>query len=397
MELAFSPDFDALICYAIVLLSGAAVAISQMKQRIGEIDGIWFNGRTWWLFVIYTAVPVALFWFLDRTGAVNDTSFFAALLVGFGYERIMTGGSQSVRTPADVSQFWTPFIAYADRIAKVVRDKDAMRRRRLAERIIADIARDPGKIQILEDLARKYAPDIAALDKQLEAITASATARGPAAAAEAKVRALYTAVLTAPDVYDILLEAKLIGSRFYWLDIRRLRSLFVIVPVALLLVGAVILIISSIPDRQALWIDYHVWRTGKANTTKQDQMRARQHLATLLQDKEAGVRATEKLAALIQEPSLPVERIDTVLAILLTKSTTPASSHLPFQLVAALRASNVDARTRIHDALKYLAESCALTIGDDTLKWKPSDGDSIASLQRQIRRWEDYWAKPCRN
>jgi hypothetical protein len=153
MDLSFSPDFEAYYCYGIVSVVGAFVATSQIRQRIGEIEGIWFIARTWWLYAIYTAVPVVLFWFLDRTGAINDTSFFAAVLVGFGYERIITGGSQMVRTTGDVSQFWTPFIAYADRIAKLVRDQDARRRRRLAERIIAVIGEDPGRIGNLEELA----------------------------------------------------------------------------------------------------------------------------------------------------------------------------------------------------------------------------------------------------
>src|SRR5262252_1159508 len=97
MELGFSPDISAFWCYLIVGGLGAWVAGRQIQLRLGGIRGIWFQPRTWILFIAYLAVPVGLFWLLDRTGATTDTSLFAAVLVGIGYERIISGQSGTLR------------------------------------------------------------------------------------------------------------------------------------------------------------------------------------------------------------------------------------------------------------------------------------------------------------
>jgi hypothetical protein len=97
---------------------------------------------------------VTLFWLLDRTGALVDTSLFAAVLVAVGYERILSGDDQTLRAPGEVSQFWTPFLAMADNVAKRVRssgpDKgliDVMKDgdvERAAAQQLTDLLRRPG-------------------------------------------------------------------------------------------------------------------------------------------------------------------------------------------------------------------------------------------------------------
>ena len=54
-----------------------------------------------------------------------DTSFFAAVLIGVGYERIIAGGNETIQAPGQASRFWTPFLAYADSVARSGREKSA--------------------------------------------------------------------------------------------------------------------------------------------------------------------------------------------------------------------------------------------------------------------------------
>lgn len=103
MDLNVSPDLDAYCCYGLVLALGAWIGARQISGRLGGIRAIWFFPRTWLLFLAYLVVPVGLFWLLDRTGAINDTSFFAAVLVGVGYERIITGASDTLHWSASKS------------------------------------------------------------------------------------------------------------------------------------------------------------------------------------------------------------------------------------------------------------------------------------------------------
>jgi len=53
----------------------------------------------------YTLIPLALFWLLDRTNAIHDTSLFAAILIGVGYQQILSGSFATLKAPGDVSFF----------------------------------------------------------------------------------------------------------------------------------------------------------------------------------------------------------------------------------------------------------------------------------------------------
>ena len=125
---------------------------------------------------------------LDRAGAINDTSLFGAVLVGVGYERIITGGNQSVRLTGDVSQFWTPFLAYADRIGARVAAQSDRRKARRVEQVVASVVKAPQRLEALQELARRFAPDTATFKQQLDEINASAATRGEDAALEEKTR-----------------------------------------------------------------------------------------------------------------------------------------------------------------------------------------------------------------
>lgn len=86
----------------------AAAASCGLLLRSGVVV------NTWLLFFAYTFLPVALFWFLDRSNAIHDTSLFAAVLIGFGYRQILSGELTSIRPAGDISKFWQPFAAWAD-------------------------------------------------------------------------------------------------------------------------------------------------------------------------------------------------------------------------------------------------------------------------------------------
>ena len=402
MDLTFSPDIEAYYCYFIVLIVGAIVGVSQIRQRIGQIEGIWSLPRTWWLFALYVAIPVLLFWLLDRTSAINDTSVFAAILVGFGYVGIITGDNQSIRPPGGASQFWSPFLAYSDRIAAQVRDQDARRRRRIADQIVAEVMMDEARRKALEELARKYAPDIGALEAQIKTFDDDVKKRGEAATAEGKVRTYYNVMLSVPDAYDLMREKKIIGAWFYWLDVRGIKSFLRMFVCAVIVVGILILGVWHFlkPNTSEQIANYYIWRLGKANSTANDQFRTRQYLAQFLVRSDSIVRSyvMTRLADLVQRPNLPMERVDLALQIILQNRgqvTSTSPSPMPLTLVTALRAASVDARTRANEALKFLAESCKAELPAELGQWKPSDGDSTAALERQIGRWNEYWAKPC--
>ena len=122
MDLSASPDFDAFYCYLIVFLLGLITAIMQINKRLLNYPGKWVTWHTWTLLGAYTLLPVALFWFLDRVNAIHDTSLFAAILIGAGYQQVLSGNLASIRA-GEVSKIWQPFTAWSDYIADRIRDR----------------------------------------------------------------------------------------------------------------------------------------------------------------------------------------------------------------------------------------------------------------------------------
>ncbi len=396
MDLTVSPDLAAYVCYGIVFLLGIFVAAVQVKKRLGGMDGVWFVARTWLLFIAYVAVPVVLFWLLDRTGAITDTSLFAAALIGVGYERIITGGDQTLRAPGDVSALWTPFVAYADKVAKLVLERGAQNKLRLAEKIIAEIMEVPARYVALEAFALGRSSDIDTLRVALDAID-NVPGRGEGDKLEKKTRHLYGVVLSIPDIHYLLKSKSVISGKFYWLQIMRMTQL---VRGAVVAVAAVVtlwtLVSTYYPNYREIGATYHVWRLGKTNSTSIDQYRSRRRLVALM-ERDAGLkeRATERLIYLVQQPGLPMERVDLVLQTLLESRARSANTELPRKLVQALRGGSLDARTRINDVLVFLTASCSPAIEPALKEWKPTERDSSTTLEEKISRWSSYLTPAC--
>ncbi|HLY54144.1 MAG TPA: hypothetical protein VKS60_01220 [Stellaceae bacterium] len=399
MDLGVSPDIDAVWCYGFVSVLGAWVGARQIRGRLGGIKGIWFQRRAWFLFIAYTAVPIVLFWLLDRTGAVTDTSLFAAVLIGLGYERILSGQDDALRVPGPVSSFWTPFLAYADTVTRAVADQTARDQTRLDEELIATIAAKPERYAALEALALSRALDRPALQARLDQIAAGANPADEADARDRKTRLLYPLLLVIPDINDLMYRRGIITGWVYWVWARRVnrysRSLGV---VAILLAALVAGAWELYPSRNVVAETYYVWRLGKANSTELDRFRARLHLVWLMQDDPSvRTRATEDLARLVRRPDLAMDRVELALQLLLESREVPdGNTEVPKQLVQALRAGSVDVRDHVQQVLKSLAGLCKLPADDALWQWKPAEDEATGQLETRIQQWEAYWnGKTC--
>lgn len=398
MDLSVSPDVPAYVCYAVVLALGALTGVVQISQRLIGIEGIWFLARTWGLFFLYLLVPLGLFWFLDRTSAIVDTSLFAAALVAVGYDRILSGSNQSLRAPGEVSQLWTPFLALADKVAKRVRDRLAVKQTRLKDKVVAEIMQDPARFKALETLVLSRVPDPAAVQGQLAGISTAKGALGDAAVTEAQSNLLYSIMVTISDAHYVMRKKDVISRWLYAWEVRRGKKMLYTAATAAIAVavaaGGMYALRSKYDDALSV---YYIWRIGKTNSTAADQLRARQALVQLMQEPTIGASSVRKLTALLREPGLPMDRVDLVLQTLLeSKARGAANPELPALLVNSLRAGSVDARTRIHEVLKFLAASCVPAFTEST-QWKPSDGDATSVLEDRIRAWVSYWAATCPN
>jgi hypothetical protein len=397
VDLSVSPDIDAYLCYGIVLLLGAFTAVVQINRRFNPLAGVWLIARTWVLFLLYLMVPVGLFWFLDRTGAVTDTSLFAAILIGVGYERIMNGANPAVRAAADLSQFWKPFQEYVNDVSLAVLTRSKRNEDRLVDRVVASIIEDNARYTALESLALRVSKDATALRAELAAIDATGASgvRKPHEVLEEKTRRLFTLRADVPDAYHLMWSRGIVSDKIYWLDVRGVRTILRHGFVVVVLLAALAALAWKIgPDPRQLTADYYIWRLVKTNATSVDQTRARAHLLALMHEHPRVVpAATARLARLLRQPGLAVERIDLILQTLLeSRAVKDGNPSLPLQLVQSLRAASVDARARINDVLKHLADACAIKF-TETNPWKPGDGDATTALEARVKAWADYWEK----
>ena len=403
MDLAISPDLDARICYTVVFLCGLISARVQIYKRLSEskITGIWLEPGTWLVFAVYLAIPLMLFWLMDRTGALHDTSLLGALLVGSAYPAILAGGWGGLKAPEGLAGISKPIEAFADTVASWIARRVERNDRRFENAIVGRMIADHGIFDRLLDIARTRplgANHQDSIDRDLHDIEARAPgdSSGNPAIVEQKARRVYLYVSSIPGFEQILRENSILQWReLLWVS-PIYRNRVVSLTVAIALVTLVLVGIWLAWSSPAVGIAYSTWRLGKPNNTELDRFRVRENLRAYLRDMrpEVQARARQVLARALRSPGVSVDRVDFIVQLLLQDRGSLAvdGTHTRDLLVSALRADNVDARCRIQHALVLLATEADPEFKQNELAaWSPNKGDSVTSLEGWIRRWRDYW------
>ena len=105
-------------------------------------------------------------------------------------------------------------------------------------------------------------------------------------------------------------------------------------------------------------------------------------------------QATSDVVWLIRSPGFPLDRVNLALELLLEdRNTNHGNPDLQTKLVQGLRSSSLDARSRVNEVLKYLAQSCTTQLNASLREWKPTDGDSTAALEAIITGWDEFSSK----
>jgi hypothetical protein len=387
MDLSVSPDLEAFCCYGLVLLIGLAVAGGQISRRLAKLPGQWIMVNTWLLFFAYTFVPVVLFWFLDRTNSVHDTSLFAAVLVGFGYQQILTGSLGSIHAPGDVSKFWQPFGAWVDTISDRIRERIIVNNSQFDERLLSSIRTDDTKFAALKAVILTHSADPNAIDASLKAIAAKKDILEDAGVRAQQASFLYeTLQQSSPQQFEYLLyKNDVIPRRWYLWYAKEWRSKTTALVVGAILLSSAVAGVWSIgtPYNHAR---YYIWRLHKDNASDYDRFRARTKLL--------GYVATtpltySQLTNLLKIPNLPVKTADTVLGLLVETRQTAAKNGVNLQalLVDAFRTDNSDIRARIHKVLVYLAKDRGATLPPELENWQSDPKNSATDIDKIAAQW----------
>jgi len=393
VDLSFSPDIDALWCYLIVFACGFFVVPDQNKARLEELRVAGFTLEAWALFFSYWLIPIALFWLLDQMGAVNDTSVFAAIMVGLAYKPILSGEFFKERVPGEMGGFWRLFTAWAGHVLDRVRERMQRNDEKLKRGLTARVVNDSSQLQSLLDLALAHTANERKLRDQIAAVELTAPEIGAPEAARQKAGILYESLAELTDFHTLLYRQALIPSWDYFWMSRAWRKRVVTFCTWAALVLAILLLGWSVvfsPPPQ-----YYFWRLQKRHSTEQDRDRTRKGLSGFLAADRKASFVCDSLADTLRAPGLSMERAETILGLLLEhrQANRVARDSVVERLTNSLRADNPDVRLRIHDALLFLAEERQpqKPIPDDLRSWPRSKAISRVETERLIRQWHDYW------
>jgi hypothetical protein len=271
-------DVPAWVAYSVVLIGGLITAWDNVGRLLADHPGYWRYPRTWLLYVLYTLIPIALFWFLDFVDVTEDTSFFAALLVGFAYQQIMTGGINAIAVPGAPAKVWQPFQAYAAKLADRIGDQQISHAQAVADRL-ATLLADDIKFDRVLALAAERTSNPVQLTTDLDAIDQNQPAVNqfvdqlvvPGIIRRRKIdRILRELRKELPESWErLLLERGVVTKWQYasWLQHQKARyTAAAFIGVLIFSAIAALMLFLSHPSQDR----YHAWRLMKRGTTSWD-------------------------------------------------------------------------------------------------------------------------------
>lgn len=381
-----SPDVPAYVSYLVVVVFGAFVARTRVSGLLEAYRDRWAFLGTWLVFLAYVAMPVALFWFLDYTGAINDTSIFAALVVAIGYQQVIAGSVSGITMPGQSTALWKPFEAWVRKVADRIETLNKRYLDQFDEEVRGIIAADPSRITALQQLVMDRAQDPAGLAQALALLRTD----------RQKVDVLWRNLRASePEQYGLLARrAKLVSRWLYfrWQQKGQGRLMTAAVMGLVIVLG---LSAWSRVDEPGVWHAYYKWRLFKSNSTDRDRFRTREYFVRLLRDSEPSAPAV--LTLLIPELSysaLPTHHADDLLRLMID-CHSPALDRVTLNLlVEALRTTNPDVRIRVHATMVYLASASFpdKTLEDSLRSWAPTKDDSPALIDARVTAWRKWLA-----
>jgi hypothetical protein len=413
MNLSISPELDARICYIVVLCCGVVAARVQISRRlqVRKVTGIWVEPGTWLMFLIYLAAPLALFWLMDRSGAISDTALFAAILIGASYPAILSGSFGGLRAPEGLVEIWKPIDSLADVVTTWITRRAERDSRSLESWIVSRMVADPAAMTAILQLARAV-PTSDALDADLAQIDRTTLLQNgvvepfpnplpPAAQAflqtathiEKRAKRIYLYASSMSDFEQTIWSRGIIRDKLFLLKSPLYRGRIITTAIV---IAALALVVTGIYGlrKPEVCLAYDAWRLEKQNTSAIDLSRTKDHLRGYLSGKTLARCAADQLRQTLRTPGLPTDRIDAVLDVFLESRSSLASNNisLPDLLVNALRTPSADSRSHIHHALVFLAGDQDPSFSEkDLIDWNPNKGNSTTELEKKINAWTRYW------
>lgn len=417
---ALSPDVPSVYCYLVVLLVGVVIARGAVNKLLDSSYGRWSFGQTWLLFYTQSLIPVVLFWFLDYTSVIHDTSLFAALAVAAGYQQIFAGGIKDITLPGQTSKLWQPFEAWRNNVINSIAIRARQRLDKFDLRVATYCADDPARLATLSKTVAQYASD----PVDLAARTAAADVSTPErklSLAKMLIRELRSVDLAGYG--GILNRAALVPASWYLFRItpgRRaswgaLLGTTVLIFIFFLLLGS-----APLNSVSPLLGPYQRWRLTKANASARDRFRTNEYFLEVLSHPDPDldpkvVISGSKVLSADSDPSKDIDPnkvISSSIEELRYRGISPdvvkefinlASHSKPLwvrnywlpQFAAGLQNPNLETRARLHAAMVVLVDDAGLSadLPQAIREWKTSSDAQQGDMDVLARAWDKWLPK----
>ena len=405
MEQIASFDVPAYVCYLVVLVVGLLVGMTRVNRLMASSPGRWRFIETWLVFGAYVLVPPLLFWFLDSTNALHDTSIVGALLVSLGYRQILAGEMQGVSPSGQVSKLWSPLENWANQVRDRILTKSKLHSDRFNEIVRAHLAEKPERVEALVELAYQTINDRTPLTQDLVALAAETKPTDLTDEAFARTRTrrkvelyMHALRMANPEDYGFLLvQRRLIGNWNYRWWHGNLRARLTQFAGVFSIFGLIGWGAWSFFQPENL-LRHFQWRFVKATVTERDRFRTHEFIARRL---AATTNATE-IATLLDPLTrwLRFREVDRRLADdvlnLVVDYHHPKRNRVTVPvLIDALRNENPEIRLRIHETLKAVKslDYSAIAIDASLANWVPSKNESAKAVEDQRQKHLEWWEK----
>jgi hypothetical protein len=411
VEQLTSPDVPAWVCYLIVLVFGMLVARSQVNELLASYPDHWGFLSTWLLLAAHGAVPVGVFWLLDYSSALHDTSLFAALVVAFGYRQIVVGGVQGIQMPGPTPKLWQPFQAWVKGVADRIASQQKSYRDAIAEALRTYFSANPQRLTVLEHVARVHTSDATQLAAKLGGMTPPPAGMSQAALQEYEHRQRAQVLLedlraSQPERYaQLLLRQGPFSREKLALYKARLQGLLPkltgwagTIAILLVVAGGILWF-----RRDASQVWYHQWRFGKADATERDRFRSREYLGARLRAASLDRTNGAQVVASVVDPLLRQLRFDgvaprladDVLRLVVDFHSPVTDSIVVPRLIEGLRTDNADIRLRVQRTLLALqsADYRQVSVNRSLITWVPAKDESPSDIDGKVRDWDAWWTR----
>jgi outer membrane protein OmpA-like peptidoglycan-associated protein len=395
-----SPDVPAYICYALVFLVGMIVARSSVDTLLDRYPDRWAFAGTWSLFAAYTILPIALFWFLDYTSIIHDTTLFAAIAIAVLYPQIFAGGVQGIVMPGQTAALWKPFEGWTKHVEDRISNRNKRYRDRFDEDVRARIAASQDRMDQLEALARERSQNVAALAQDLNPLMQAVQQNAPGSQRRLVERLWRDLREAEPENYGYLLrQRRFIDWWTYWRWLEKGQSKLIS---SLIAIGFLLCILIGyrwlVPYQDRGFLAYYQWRFLKVEATDRDKYRSRRYLAQALQDNPA--KATIIVRPLIDEltfKGIARRQIDDTHRFIVGVHSVDVNKAAIPLLIKSLRTENADVRLGVQQLLLDLqkADYPQFSLDGDPfrplLKWMPNDKETPGEVEGFVQLWLQWW------